>query len=129
MTLPQIVLIAAAAIALAFAVRRAYLRAVIRQIGPRELQELLPRQSDVVLLDVRNADERARDHIKGSLHVPVGDLLRKIDTLEKHRNRLIVVYCQTGSRSLAAAATLRKHGFQVANLKGGMGEWNFSART
>ncbi len=128
MTAPQILLRGIAAIVLAVAARRAYLRAVIRQINPRELQELLPRQSDVVLLDVRNADERARGHIKGSLHLPVGDLLRRIETLEKHRSRLIVVYCQTGSRSLAAAATLRKHGFQVANLKGGMAEWNFSTR-
>jgi len=125
MTVSEGALYSIAALVLLVALRRLYLQAVIPQIAPREVDELLSRPAMVVFVDVRTGDERARGHIKGSIHVPSKELLRKLDVLEKHRAKQIVLYCQTGSRSMAAAATLRKHGFRVANLKGGIAEWNF----
>ena len=82
----------------------------------------------MVLLDVRTRGERAAQHIQGSLHIPLHQLEKRIDELQKHQNKEIICYCQTGSRSLSAAIRLKKHGFTVANLKGGIAEWNFVHR-
>jgi rhodanese-related sulfurtransferase len=81
--------------------------------------------SDVVLLDVRTAKERSASNIHGSIHIPINELAREIDKLERYKSKEIVCFCQTGSRSLVAAARLKKLGFKVAHLAGGMGEWNY----
>ena len=58
-------------------------------------------------------------------HYSSRELQRRIDELEKFKGREIVCYCQTGSRSLSASIKLRRQGFTTANLRGGMGEWDF----
>jgi rhodanese-related sulfurtransferase len=55
-------------------------------------------------------------------------LSTRVGELEQHRRREIICYCQTGNRSLSAAAKLKRGGFSVANLRGGITEWNFSHR-
>jgi len=42
---------------------------------------------------------------------------------EKYRDREIVVYCASGNRSLHVAHLLQQKGFNVVNLRGGMGAW------
>ena len=77
-----------------------------------------------ILLDVRTIQERNRDHIKGSLHIPLHDLPTQLDSLEKYRLKEIICYCQSGRRSLIAAMILQQHDFQAVNMRGGMIEWN-----
>lgn len=107
--------------------RKVFLRMIIPQYTPTKLSERMDR-GEVVLLDVRSAQERSVSNIKGSIHIPINDLLREQDKLEKYKHKEIVCFCQTGSRSLVAAARLRKLGFKVGNLSGGMGEWNYYYR-
>ncbi|MDP4115539.1 MAG: rhodanese-like domain-containing protein [Bacteroidota bacterium] len=83
------------------------------------------KQNAIVLLDVRTEAERKKNHIKGSLHVPLNLLYSRISELEKYKIKEIVCYCQSGSRSLSACGILAKKGFNVGNLKGGMSQWNF----
>jgi len=78
-----------------------------------------------LLLDVRSAGERSQQHIKGSLHIPLNELAGRLESLEKYRQKEIICYCHSGSRSFAATAMLQKHGFQAVNMKGGMVEWNY----
>jgi rhodanese-related sulfurtransferase len=47
-----------------------------------------------------------------------------MDELNKHKEREIICYCQTGSRSVSAAIILQKNGFNIANLRGGILGWN-----
>jgi len=112
---------------LLFYLRRTYLRMTIKRYTPTQLAEKL-NSGEVVLLDVRTAKERSASTIRGSIHIPINDLLREREKLEKYKSKEIVCFCQTGSRSLVAAARLRKFGFKVAHLGGGMGEWNFHYR-
>jgi adenylyltransferase/sulfurtransferase len=88
--------------------------------------EVLKRMNDdsVVLLDVRTLEERNHKHIKGSLHIPVSELSQKLKMLKKYRQKEIICYCHSGSRSFMATLLLTKNGFQAANMKGGMIEWN-----
>lgn len=123
----QIVIYAIAAIFFLFYLRKVVLRMRITQYTPTKLAERMD-SGEVVLLDVRSAKERSVSTIKGSIHIPINELPREQDKLEKYRTKEIVCFCQTGTRSLVAAARLKKHGFKVANLSGGMGEWNFYYR-
>jgi rhodanese-related sulfurtransferase len=76
---------------------------------------------DVYVLDVRQAGEWRRGHIRSSVNLPLTQLSRKLETLP--RDRTIVAVCASGHRSAAAARTLRRAGFEVENLKGGMHAW------
>lgn len=75
---------------------------------------------NVLLLDVRTEAERKQGSIKGSINIPVGQLKSRIEELNKHKNKEIICYCRTGSRSVTAASILYKAGFNSANMKGGM---------
>ncbi len=80
-------------------------------------------QGDHTLLDVRQDWEYAEAHLPGAVHVPLGELDRRLGELAP--GRPTVVYCRSGSRSAAAAAMLAAHGFgEVFNLEGGILAWN-----
>ena len=83
---------------------------------------------NILLLDVRTEMERRSRSIKGSLHIPSGQLRSRINELEKYKNKEIVCYCRSGNRSLNSASLLKKHGFNSANMKGGIVTWNFSSK-
>lgn len=106
-------------------VRQVFLFLRVRHYGADEVKEKISAGEAVVLLDVRTNGERRRGSVPGSLHIPLHELAARIGELEPHRNKEIVVYCQTGSRSIPATARIMKAGFKAANLKGGMAEWNF----
>lgn len=103
-------------------------RAIRRRGIPRrtasEVHELLSGKHGTVLLDVRTEAERRGSAIKGSHHIPLHRIRSRSNELEKFRNREIVCYCQTGNRSLTAAAALRRLGFTASSLEGGIVEWN-----
>jgi rhodanese-related sulfurtransferase len=75
----------------------------------------------VLVLDVRTAAEWKRGHIRGAENVPLGSVKNRAAKLP--RDRTIVTVCASGHRSAAAARALRKAGFEVENLKGGMSGW------
>ncbi len=106
-------------------VRTTRLRGSIRQYRSEELAGKLAENSTIILLDVRTRSEHDAQHMKGDVHIPLNELKGRLAELERHRRKEIVCYCQSGARSLNAAAVLRKEGFTVANLHGGIAEWNF----
>jgi rhodanese-related sulfurtransferase len=123
MTASQIILYVIAALVILFYIRRWIQKARMKEYSALEVSQRL-NDNSVVLLDVRTLEERNHKHIKGSLHIPVGELSEKLKVLEKHREKEIICYCHSGSRSFMATLMLTKNGFQAANMKGGMIEWN-----
>lgn len=76
-------------------------------------------KTDLVILDVRNNDERAKGSIPHSLHVPLSFLKDHLEELSK--NSRYVVYCAGGYRSMIAAGMLKQYGIKnVLNLKKGI---------
>jgi len=108
--------------------RKAWYRRSIPNYTPATLTERMHTPYDLFLLDVRTDGERKQGTIKGSHHIPLHQIVKRMKELEKNKSKEIVCFCQTGSRSISAAITLKKHGFRVANLEGGMAEWNFANR-
>ncbi len=125
MSATQIVLYLILALVAVVYLRRFILARSIRHYEPEEASERSSGSGSAVLLDVRTNSERQAHHIRGSLHVPLNELTRRIDELKKYRNREVICYCRSGNRSLTAAAMLRKHGFTTANMRGGIQQWNF----
>lgn len=75
-----------------------------------------------LLLDVREDDEREVARIEPSLHIPMGELPRRLSELPPERT--IIVYCHHGSRSQMVGAFLEQEGFRsVINLQGGIDAW------
>ncbi len=97
----------------------------IEHHDPAELSKRMKNQNNMLLLDVRTAPERNRGHIKGSVHIPLNQLRKRQQELEKYKNKEIVCYCASGSRSVNAVVFLQKQGFNATNLKGGLSAWNY----
>ena len=70
------------------------------------------------LLDVRVEDEFRNGTIKGSVNMPL--YLLRLKAAQLDHNRKYIVFCQTGSRSCAAAFLLNQRGFDVHVLRGGL---------
>jgi rhodanese-related sulfurtransferase len=108
-----------------YAIRRYVVVRSITEYSPGEVEEKNQSDRGTMLLDVRTAKEWNQNHIKGAHHIPLHELGRRYSELEKHKNKEIICYCQTGNRSLTAAIRLKRLGFTVAHMKGGLAEWNF----
>ena len=90
----------------------------IRQVTARELGQM----KGITLLDTRTDKEYKEGHIPGSIHIPLSDVGSKAKKLRKDRE--IVVYCQSGNRSIWAIKRLMGMGFtSLINLKGGYSAW------
>ena len=96
----------------------------IGEVGPRELKDRLAEAEPPLLLDVREPFEWdiVSVHADGEVRVPLGELPDRMNELP--RDREIVVYCRSGTRSLIAAGALVDAGFRrVDNLTGGILAW------
>jgi len=71
-----------------------------------------------LLLDVRNANELAVDHVPGALNIPLPKLRERLGELP--RDREIQVICASGQRAYYATRLLQQKGFKVRNVAGGM---------
>ena len=85
---------------------------------PAEAARLV--QGGATLLDVRMPEEHAQRAIDGSINVPLYRLREDIANVLPSGAR-VVVYCNTGERSAAAAFVLKRLGYEVSALHGGLG--------
>lgn len=91
-------------------------------ISVRELADLLDSATPPMLIDVREAGERAIASIAGARHVPLAELESRLG--DWRRDAPICVHCKSGGRSARAVAVLRRHGFlDVRNVAGGIDAW------
>jgi rhodanese-related sulfurtransferase len=94
----------------------------INEIEPEWVAE---HSLELQIVDVRDEDEYTGvlGHIPGATLIPLAHLHERLDALRKERP--IVTVCRSGARSAQAVTILDKAGFaQVANLAGGMINWN-----
>ena len=89
-------------------------------LSPARVAELL-RDGAAQVVDVREADEREAGRIAGTLHIELDRLAAEADSVA--RDRPVVFYCRTGSRSALAAQAFSAAGFEAHNLDGGLKAW------
>ncbi len=92
---------------------------------PEDLVETLAENSDIILLDVRTAEEvDATGTIEGALTIPLEELLARRAEWPADKEATIVVFCKVGGRGAIALSILRSYGYSnVINLKGGIDAW------
>jgi sulfur-carrier protein adenylyltransferase/sulfurtransferase len=97
---------------------------MVEELRPEDVAaKMKDRSSRVLLLDVREPDEREAAAIEPSLHIPMRDVPSRLAEIPKDRE--IVVYCHGGTRSAMIAGFLEGHGYEhVANLAGGIDAWS-----
>ncbi|MCM3884931.1 rhodanese-like domain-containing protein [Frankia sp. R82] len=98
----------------------------IPAVGADDLPIDLTVDGAPLLVDVREPDEWSAGHIAGALHIPMGDVVARLD--EVPRGQDIVVVCRSGRRSAAVTSYLAQGGWQVRNLTDGMVAWQARGR-
>lgn len=81
---------------------------------------------DAWLLDVREPDEWQAGHAPTATHVPLGQLVARLD--EVPADQEVIVVCRSGGRSAMATDYLNQVGRQATNLDGGMQAWARAGR-
>ncbi len=94
----------------------------VRTLDRTELMQQA-RSGDVLVLDVRPAEEFAQGHIPGALSIPVGELADRLDELPADAE--VVAYCRGAYCVMShdAVRLLRGRGRQAQVLAEGMLEW------
>ena len=106
-----------------------YAKQEVKELSASVVYKMLTNDEDVILLDVREADQRSEGEIYAdeSYAMTRGNMEFRIMNMLKNKDAVIVAYCRSGGRSLFAAQTLNKLGYKNAyNLKGGLKEWALS---
>jgi molybdopterin/thiamine biosynthesis adenylyltransferase len=99
-------------------------RQVIPEQGPQELKRRIDTNEPLVLVDVRDPDEYRDGAIEPATNISRGFLEFRIGTAAADPKTPIVLYCQSGLRSMLAAKALHDLGYEnVTNLQGGFQKW------
>lgn len=77
-----------------------------------------------MLLDVRTDAEWNDGRIEGSIHIPLDQLIARVDEVSDK----VVCICAVGGRSAQATAYLNSIGREAVNLEGGIQAWDAASR-
>ena len=96
----------------------------MEEITPTELKQRLDNGDDLQIIDVREDSEVAIGRIPNSKHIPLAQVLSRVDEIDPSRET--VVHCKMGGRSARAIDALQRSGYQgkLLNLKGGIIGWS-----
>ena len=85
---------------------------------------LLINQQDGLVLDIRDGGGYKSGHIPQALHIPAADVQKRLQELQKHQDRPIIVCCDSGASAEGVCARLKKQGFAAVHpLSGGLTAW------
>jgi len=98
--------------------------ATVRQISVGELHDLIRREEELQVLDVRRPAEYQSGHVPRAIAEPLSNLTENVSDLSMDPAKPTAVICAGGYRSSAAASLLEKHGFtNLINVMGGTSAW------
>ncbi len=76
-----------------------------------------------VWLDVRDSGEFKSGHMVDAINIPFSKLTEQIESLEKYRDKTLIVVDKMGQHAGSAGRQLGAKGFSVRRLSGGISEW------
>ncbi|HEX6728681.1 MAG TPA: rhodanese-like domain-containing protein [Pyrinomonadaceae bacterium] len=96
----------------------------MQEITATELKQRLDNGEDIQIVDVREDNEVAIGRIPNSIHIPLAQVLNRMNEIDSTRET--VVHCKMGGRSARAIDALQRSGFagSLSNLKGGIIAWS-----
>jgi rhodanese-related sulfurtransferase len=90
------------------------------QLTPERVAEMMD-QGVAQVIDIREDHEHEAGHVAGDRHIVLPELSEHAGSLD--RNRPVVVYCRSGSRSEVAADALKASGYDAYSIDGGFVAW------
>ena len=78
--------------------------------------------SNSILVDVRTNAEWNDGYIETAIHIPLNELMQKIELIAKNKEQRIYLYCRSGNRSGKAEQVLQTNGYIYARNIGGIKE-------
>jgi len=103
-----------------FAYSKGWVFANFQSIDAKQAIEMLEDDDNITLLDVRTIAEFKSGHLRDATLIPVQELSENIKMLKSDKDKKILVYCRSGSRSVSASRILKERGFTPINIKGGI---------
>ncbi|MDT8335643.1 MAG: rhodanese-like domain-containing protein [Desulfurivibrionaceae bacterium] len=95
---------------------------IFRSITPLEAKSLMESRRDLMLVDLREANELREGYIAGSQLVPMSALAKGTTTLPADKPLLLI--CAVGGRSYGVGKYFSTKGYpEIYNLKGGISAW------
>jgi len=99
-------------------------RTRIRETNVDEVKDRLDKGERLLLVDVREESEYAKDHLPGAVHLGKGIIERDIELRIPDPATEIILYCGGGFRSALAADNLQRMGYtNVLSMDGGIRVW------
>ena len=96
----------------------------VKETTVDEVKQKLDDREKVLLVDVREESEFAKDHLPGAFHLGKGVIERDIEKRVPDVKTPMVLYCGGGFRSAMAADNLQKMGYtNVISMDGGIRGW------
>ncbi|MGL5348202.1 MAG: rhodanese-like domain-containing protein [Peptostreptococcaceae bacterium] len=93
-------------------------------IDKTKLNKMLNSKDDVLLLDIRTKEEFEEKSIPEAINMPLSTLLFNISEIEEYKNKIVIIYCRSGHRSITACSLLSMEGFEkLYNLEKGILEY------
>ncbi len=103
-----------------FAYTKGWILANFESISAKQAYVLMENDQNVTLLDVRTIEEFKSHHVRDTKLIPLEELEKNLEKLQADKNKKILVYCQTGRRSVSASRILENNGFIPINIEGGI---------
>lgn len=75
--------------------------------------DLIISKNNYIVIDVRTKEEYDTGHVKGSINIPYDEITE--DT-ELDKDKTILLYCRSGSRSSKAYTVLKEAGYDVYDM-------------
>jgi rhodanese-related sulfurtransferase len=96
----------------------------IREISIDEVKKKMDQGEKLMLVDVREDNEWAKDHLPDAVHIGRGVIERDIEERVPDLKTEMIFYCGGGFRSAMVADNLQKMGYtNVLSMDGGVRGW------
>ncbi|MGD9591111.1 MAG: rhodanese-like domain-containing protein [Candidatus Berkiella sp.] len=93
-------------------------------ISSQQLVDLL-NHKDAVIIDIRSHERFDLGHILGAINIPAENFDAGLKTLNKYKNRPMVLVCSQGNDAPKKGKVLKGNGYtDLYHLAGGMDAWH-----
>ncbi|WP_085814263.1 rhodanese-like domain-containing protein [Geoanaerobacter pelophilus] len=95
-------------------------------MGAEDVQEIIAKDGDrsYFQVSVQSADEYAKGHIPGAINIPLRNIADAASLSRLPRDKKILLSCEDGHRSMAAALFLSQLGYETQVVSMGLSHWN-----
>ncbi len=100
-------------------------KAEYSKITPEQAKEIMDSNNDVIILDVRTAEEFAEGHIQNAVLLPDSEIRGTAAEVLPDKSAEILAYCRSGRRSAAASKELVDMGYTNVKDFGGIIDWTY----